>query len=337
MGEYVDIGGVNTWYDEAGSGEPLVLLHGGVCAPMRRGRRRRRFFVNVFASSHRNGGDMVTRLTSPRPLTYDAMAADTVGFRRRDRRWACAPGRLDRWRDRRTCWSQSRVRTLVRSGRDRLELRHGGHVPEFEDIFVGMAPDSDDVAMFRGLYEMHSPDGPEHWPVVFAKFVEMTQRGRTSQSATSPACRRPRSWSWAIDDWFHRARRRVIHGHPNSDAVAPSSDLTRSDRVPELRAPHVLDCLEDEPVPTIVLVRRRRARCAISVRARRSADGEAMHVRHCGLALGDGRSADRVLDYASRRRRRTPDGVPPPDVTTAVCAFATWRSPASWRSCAMAS
>ena len=23
MGEYVDIGGINTWYDEAGSGEPL--------------------------------------------------------------------------------------------------------------------------------------------------------------------------------------------------------------------------------------------------------------------------------------------------------------------------
>jgi pimeloyl-ACP methyl ester carboxylesterase len=31
MGDYVDIGGVNTYYDEQGSGDPLVLLHGGLC------------------------------------------------------------------------------------------------------------------------------------------------------------------------------------------------------------------------------------------------------------------------------------------------------------------
>ena len=41
--------------------------------------------------------------------------------------------------------------------------------------------------------------------------------------------------------------------------------------------------------------------------------------------------------YVSLRRRRTPDGVPPPEVTTAVRAPATWRSPASWRSWAIAS
>ena len=39
----------------------------------------------------------------------------------------------------------------------------------------------------------------------------------------------------------------------------------------------------------------------------------------------------------SRRSSSTPDGVPPPEVTTAVRASATWRSPASWRSCATAS
>lgn len=26
---YVDAGGVHTWYDEHGAGDPLVLLHGG--------------------------------------------------------------------------------------------------------------------------------------------------------------------------------------------------------------------------------------------------------------------------------------------------------------------
>ena len=31
MGQYADIAGIDTWYDEYGVGEPLVLLHGGMC------------------------------------------------------------------------------------------------------------------------------------------------------------------------------------------------------------------------------------------------------------------------------------------------------------------
>lgn len=30
MADYVDLGGVRTWYDERGEGEPLVLLHPGL-------------------------------------------------------------------------------------------------------------------------------------------------------------------------------------------------------------------------------------------------------------------------------------------------------------------
>jgi hypothetical protein len=51
-----------------------------------------------------------------------------------------------------------------------------GVAPEAEEMSANMGSDSDDMAMFKGLYEMHSPDGPEHWPVVFAKFIEMMQR-----------------------------------------------------------------------------------------------------------------------------------------------------------------
>ena len=31
MGAYLESGGLTTWYDEQGVGEPLVLLHGGLC------------------------------------------------------------------------------------------------------------------------------------------------------------------------------------------------------------------------------------------------------------------------------------------------------------------
>ena len=30
MGDYLDSGGLSTWYDEQGVGQPLVLLHGGL-------------------------------------------------------------------------------------------------------------------------------------------------------------------------------------------------------------------------------------------------------------------------------------------------------------------
>ena len=31
MAQYVEINGLRTWYDEYGDGEPLLLLHGGMC------------------------------------------------------------------------------------------------------------------------------------------------------------------------------------------------------------------------------------------------------------------------------------------------------------------
>jgi pimeloyl-ACP methyl ester carboxylesterase len=31
MGQYVELPGVKTWYEVEGSGDPLILLHGGFC------------------------------------------------------------------------------------------------------------------------------------------------------------------------------------------------------------------------------------------------------------------------------------------------------------------
>src|SRR5207247_2896381 len=38
---------------------------------------------------------------------------------------------------------------------------------------LGAGADDPSMEMFRGLYAASSPDGPEHWPIVFAKFGEM--------------------------------------------------------------------------------------------------------------------------------------------------------------------
>jgi pimeloyl-ACP methyl ester carboxylesterase len=79
MGGYVEVGDVNTWFDEAGTGDALVLLHGGLCtnetwAPQ----------IAVFAerfrvvAPERRGHGHTADVDGP--LTYAAMADDTAGF-----------------------------------------------------------------------------------------------------------------------------------------------------------------------------------------------------------------------------------------------------------------
>src|SRR5262245_18244725 len=45
-----------------------------------------------------------------------------------------------------------------------------------EQMLAGMDPVGDEAAMFRNAYVACSPDGADHWPVFFAKFVEMGAR-----------------------------------------------------------------------------------------------------------------------------------------------------------------
>jgi pimeloyl-ACP methyl ester carboxylesterase len=79
VGEYVQVGAVNTWYDEHGAGEPLALLHpGGVDA--------RAFGPNVDALAarfrvlvpERRGHGHTPDVGGP--ITFEAMADDTAGF-----------------------------------------------------------------------------------------------------------------------------------------------------------------------------------------------------------------------------------------------------------------
>jgi pimeloyl-ACP methyl ester carboxylesterase len=175
MGEYVDIGGVNTWYDEAGSGEPLVLLHGGICTNETWGAQIPAFAqrFQVIAPERRGHGHTAD---VEGPMTYADMAADTIGFLDKI---VGGPAHLVGWSDGGIVGllvaiaRPELVRKLVAIG---TNFDIAGLAPGAEDMLANTAPDGPEMAMFRSLYEMHSPDGPEHWPVVFAKFTEMAQR-----------------------------------------------------------------------------------------------------------------------------------------------------------------
>jgi pimeloyl-ACP methyl ester carboxylesterase len=175
MGAYVDVDGLNTWYDEVGSGDPLVLLHGGLCTNETWAAQTPAFAAcfRVIAPERRAHGHTAD---VDGPLTYAAMAADTIGFLDRV---VGGPAHLVGWSD------GGIVGLMVASARPDLvnklvvigtNFDTAGVVPEAEALFTQMAPDGDEMAMFREPYAQHSPDGPDHWPVVYAKFLEMTQR-----------------------------------------------------------------------------------------------------------------------------------------------------------------
>src|SRR3970040_587953 len=78
-GPYVDAGGVSTYYESHGEGEPLLLLHGGLCTIEtffgQTPELAKRFCVIL---PERRGDGRPADVDGP--ITYDAMAADTIAF-----------------------------------------------------------------------------------------------------------------------------------------------------------------------------------------------------------------------------------------------------------------
>lgn len=257
MGEYVDIGGVNTWYDAEGSGEPLVLLHGGLCTNETWAAQTPEFAkrFRVVAPERRGHGHTAD---APGPLTYAAMATDTVGFLDTV---IGGPAHLVGWSD------GGIVGLLVAIARPDLVRKlvvigtnydTTGVVPGVEDMFASTPPDSDDMAMFRGLYEMHSPDGPEHWPVVFGKFVEMMQREPNIPVGELAQISAPALVVAGDDDMVSLEHTvALFRGIPSSElAVVPGASHGVPIEKPELLNRIVLDFLETEPVATMMPIRR---------------------------------------------------------------------------------
>jgi pimeloyl-ACP methyl ester carboxylesterase len=123
---------------------------------------------------------------------------------------------------------------------------------------MSMTADSEDLAMLRGLCQAVSPDGPGHWPVVFAKFQEMVstqpaitveQLGRISAPTLVVA------GDHDIVTLEHTST--LFRAISNSElAVVPGTSHFLAMEKPELVNRIVLDFLEKEPVPTFMPLRR---------------------------------------------------------------------------------
>jgi pimeloyl-ACP methyl ester carboxylesterase len=257
MGEYVDIAGVNTWYEEDGSGEPLVLLHGGLSTNETWAAQTPAFAerFRVVAPERRAHGHTAD---VPGPLTYAAMADDTIGFLDRV---IGGPAHLVGWSDGGIVGllvaiaRPDLVRKLVAIGSN---YDTTGLVPEADGMFASIDPDGDEMALFRGLYQMHSPDGPAHWPVVYAKFAEMIEREPNIPVAELAQISVPTLVVAGDDDMVTLEHTVALYrAIPNSElAVIPGASHAVGIEKPELFNRIVLDFLVNEPGATLLPFRR---------------------------------------------------------------------------------
>jgi hypothetical protein len=169
VGEYVNAGGVRTYYEVYGEGEPLVLLHGGLATA-------ESWALQVPAPAERYRDYVPERRGHGRtpdpagPITYEMMAADTAAFLD-----AAGTGaaNLVGWSDRAV------VGMLVALRRPELEVigqyfNFEGEVPEFRAMIDYWRTDLPEA--LHEVYDRVSPDGPKHFPVVLEKMMRMWLR-----------------------------------------------------------------------------------------------------------------------------------------------------------------
>lgn len=166
----VQLGEIDTYYEETGEGPPLVLLHGGMSDGTGWGMQvpalAERF--HLYVPDRRGHGRTPD---TDDLLSYDAMAAETVAF--------CdtvigGPAHLVGWSD------GGIVALLVSLARPDLvdrqvvigtNFHHEGLDPD--ELGLGSGADDPEIEMMKAIYLANSIDGPEHWPTFYAETSRM--------------------------------------------------------------------------------------------------------------------------------------------------------------------
>jgi pimeloyl-ACP methyl ester carboxylesterase len=255
VGTYVDLGGVRTWYDELGQGEPLVALHPGLVDA-----RALAATVEVLAghfhvyTPERRGHGHTPDPGGP--LSFEAMADDTVAFLEQV---VGAPARLLGVSD----GAMVAVLTAVRRPDlvERLACIAGpfnlhGWVPEAIDP-ANAPPDA-----FAASYGEVSPDGIGHYAAVVEKLARAHLEGPTLTAGDLAGIGRRALVMMADDEEvtlehaveFYRAL-------PAGElAIVPGTSHGLLVEKPDLCHRIILDFLDNDPVPTLAPIRRRAAR-----------------------------------------------------------------------------
>ena len=176
MGRYLMAGNVRVYYEEYGEGEPLLLMHGGFCT------------VEIFSRLTPELADHYKVILPERrghgrtadvegPISYDLMAQDTIAFMEATGiKSAHLVGHSD----------GADVGMLVAMSRPDLVKKFvfisgnfdvNGLTKETLAFFQSATPEAFEhvpaLAKLVEMYKQTTPDGPEHFPIVFEKLKRM--------------------------------------------------------------------------------------------------------------------------------------------------------------------
>jgi pimeloyl-ACP methyl ester carboxylesterase len=257
MGNYVELPGVKTWYEVEGEGEPLILLHGGLCTNETWGAQRPEFSAHyqVFLPERRAHGHTPD---VGGPLSYHDMVSDTIDFLTAV---VARPAHLVGWSDGGIVGllvaiaRPDLVRKLVVIG---ANFEPFAGLPGMEALMERLTADSPDLARFRALYEAASPDGPEHWTNVVARMTEMF---RIEPNIPLDDLARIRVSTLVLvgdDDLISLEHTTALYrAIPKSElAIVPGTSHALLMEKPLLVNRLVLDFLGNEPVATLMPMRR---------------------------------------------------------------------------------
>jgi pimeloyl-ACP methyl ester carboxylesterase len=255
---YIDAGGLNTYYEVTGDGEPVVLLHGGLCtvetlqpiAPALAERYR------VYRPERRGHG-RTPDLDGP--ITYANMAADTIAWLdavelRRVRLAGVSDG--------------GNVAILVALARPDLVSKlvvigaaanRDGYTAEQIELFEAWRgrPSPSIMAGFKQQYGAISPYGPDHFEVMFAKHGEMWASDPGLDLADLARVEAPTLILLGDDDVLtieHAAA--MVRALPDAQlAVVPGTSHAVVFEKPEVVNRLLADFFADEQVPRMMSLR----------------------------------------------------------------------------------
>ncbi len=253
MSAYVEIGGHPTWVvDGGGSGEPVLLLHGGLSnsdllldtiGPILAERQ------HVFAFDRRGHGRTAD---TDAPFHYSDMATEAVQVIDEMVR---GPAHLVGWSDGGivallvALQRPDVVRKLVVIG---TNYHHGGLLPVEPD------PASPLMQALGEAYTERSPDGPEHLEVVYAKAIAMLSSEPTLTTSDIAGIRHPTLVVAGDDDAMPLSHTCSLYeALPKGQlAVVPAASHALPVEHPELLGRLTADFLAGEPPLTLLPVRR---------------------------------------------------------------------------------
>jgi pimeloyl-ACP methyl ester carboxylesterase len=169
-GDYINVGGLKTYYEVQGEGEPLLLMHGGFCTIETFAQQTPEVakHYRVYLPERRGHG----RTADAGEMSYEAMAQDTAGFMEAlDIESAHLVGYSDGGNAALVVAVRrpELIRKLVVIG---ANFHYNGMAQVALQAMETATPENFYPWLVKA-YQEHSPDGPEHFPVVFERIMRM--------------------------------------------------------------------------------------------------------------------------------------------------------------------